>query len=140
MVRASVAPRQLECFDLFVHSVCVSLCSGVIAGMQSGMQQELRRHCETEDAAAGNKLFQGTLIGIMSPGASVLQVGGTAQASSCKLVVVAVAALVSFGSNLVNVAQVLGFTLINSTVALAGYYAAAFTVDKAWMGRRRMQV
>lgn len=25
-------------------------------------------------AAAGNKLFQGTLIGIMSPGASVLQV------------------------------------------------------------------
>lgn len=36
--------------------------------------------------------------------------------------------------------QVLGFTLINSTVALVGYYAAAFTVDKAWMGRRRMQI
>jgi hypothetical protein len=42
--------------------------------------------------------------------------------------------------NLAIPAQVLGFTLINSTVALAGYYAAAFTVDKAWMGRRRMQV
>jgi hypothetical protein len=35
---------------------------------------------------------------------------------------------------------VLGYTLINSTVALVGYYAAAFTVDKPWMGRRRMQV
>lgn len=33
----------------------------------------------------------------------------------------------------------LGWTLVNSTVSLAGYYAAAFTVDKAWMGRRRMQ-
>ena len=43
-------------------------------------------------------------------------------------------------ANLGTVDQVLGFTLINSTVALAGYYAAAFTVDKAWMGRRRMQV
>lgn len=39
-----------------------------------------------------------------------------------------------------GMAQVLGYTLINSTVALAGYYAAAFTVDKPWMGRRRMQV
>lgn len=36
--------------------------------------------------------------------------------------------------------QVLGWTLLNSTVALVGYYVAAFTVDKPWMGRRRMQV
>lgn len=52
----------------------------------------------------------------------------------------AVAALRLSLPNLGTAAQVLGFTLINSTVALAGYYAAAFTVDKAWMGRRRMQV
>lgn len=39
-----------------------------------------------------------------------------------------------------SVVQVLGWTLLNSTVALVGYYAAAFTVDKPWMGRRRMQV
>ena len=36
--------------------------------------------------------------------------------------------------------QVLGWTLVNSTVALAGYYFSAFTVDKPWMGRRRLQV
>ena len=34
----------------------------------------------------------------------------------------------------------LEWTLLNSTVALVGYYFAAFTVDRAWMGRRRMQV
>ena len=34
----------------------------------------------------------------------------------------------------------LEWTLLNSTVALVGYYCAAFTVDKQWMGRRRMQV
>ena len=36
--------------------------------------------------------------------------------------------------------QVLGWTLVNSTVALAGYYFSAFTVDKPYMGRRRLQV
>lgn len=39
-----------------------------------------------------------------------------------------------------SVVQVLGWTLVNSSVALVGYYASAFTVDKPWMGRRRMQV
>ena len=34
----------------------------------------------------------------------------------------------------------LEWTLLNSTVALVGYYFAAFTVDRAWMGRRKMQV
>ena len=34
----------------------------------------------------------------------------------------------------------LEWTLLNSTVALAGYYFAAFTIDKRWMGRSRMQV
>ena len=34
----------------------------------------------------------------------------------------------------------LEWTLLNSTVALVGYYFAAFTVDRTWMGRRRMQV
>lgn len=34
----------------------------------------------------------------------------------------------------------LEWTLLNSTVALVGYYFAAFTVDRAWMGRRRMQM
>lgn len=34
----------------------------------------------------------------------------------------------------------LEWTLLNSTVALVGYYFAAFTVDKRWMGRSRMQV
>lgn len=34
----------------------------------------------------------------------------------------------------------LEWTLLNSTVALVGYYFAAFTVDKRWMGRSRMQM
>lgn len=34
----------------------------------------------------------------------------------------------------------LEWTLLNSTVALVGYYFAAFTIDKRWMGRSRMQV
>ncbi|KAG2435777.1 hypothetical protein HXX76_006973 [Chlamydomonas incerta] len=36
--------------------------------------------------------------------------------------------------------QVLEWTLLNSSVALCGYYFAAFTVDRPWMGRMRMQV
>jgi hypothetical protein len=48
--------------------------SGAVAGIQMGVQGG-RDHCVTPPVA-GNKLFQGTLIGIMSPGASVLQVGG----------------------------------------------------------------
>lgn len=35
--------------------------------------------------------------------------------------------------------QVLEWTLLNSTVALVGYYFAAFTIDRPWMGRTRMQ-
>jgi len=35
--------------------------------------------------------------------------------------------------------QQLEFNLLNSSVALWGYYAAAFTIDLPWMGRRRMQ-
>ncbi|KAK9807684.1 hypothetical protein WJX72_006095 [[Myrmecia] bisecta] len=35
---------------------------------------------------------------------------------------------------------VLEYNFLNSSVALFGYYFAAFTIDKAWMGRRRMQV
>ena len=34
----------------------------------------------------------------------------------------------------------LEYNLLNSSVALFGYYFAAFTIDRAWMGRRRMQV
>ena len=34
----------------------------------------------------------------------------------------------------------LEWTLLNSAVALVGYYFAAFTVDCRWMGRKRMQV
>jgi len=34
----------------------------------------------------------------------------------------------------------LKWTLVNSSVALVGYYFAAATIDKAWMGRMRMQV
>lgn len=41
------------------------------------------------------------------------------------------------GTSLIGLLQ---FNLLNSSVALIGYYAAAFTIDKAWMGRRRMQV
>ena len=33
----------------------------------------------------------------------------------------------------------LEWALLNSTVALCGYYFAAFTIDKPWMGRRFMQ-
>lgn len=33
----------------------------------------------------------------------------------------------------------LEWTLLNSAVALCGYYFAAFTIDKPWMGRMRMQ-
>lgn len=36
--------------------------------------------------------------------------------------------------------EVLQYTFFNSLIALAGYYVAACTVDKPWMGRRRMQV
>jgi MFS family permease len=32
------------------------------------------------------------------------------------------------------------YTLLNSTVALTGYYFAAFTIDRKWMGRRNMQI
>ncbi|GBG31353.1 Inorganic phosphate transporter 1-1 [Hondaea fermentalgiana] len=35
--------------------------------------------------------------------------------------------------------QTLEYTLLNSGVALVGYYVAAFTIDKPWMGRRRLQ-
>ncbi|KDD76549.1 hypothetical protein H632_c186p1 [Helicosporidium sp. ATCC 50920] len=35
--------------------------------------------------------------------------------------------------------QVLEWTLLNSAVALVGYYFAAFTIDRHWMGRKRMQ-
>jgi len=34
----------------------------------------------------------------------------------------------------------LEYNLLNSSVALIGYYAAAFTVDRSWMGRWRLQV
>lgn len=59
---------------------------------------------------AGNKLFQSTFIAIINPSAKS------------------------------NIIQILEWTLLNSTVALTGYYFAAFTVDKKWMGRVRMQV
>ena len=32
------------------------------------------------------------------------------------------------------------WTVLNAFVSLVGLYAAAFTVDSAWMGRRRMQL
>lgn len=35
--------------------------------------------------------------------------------------------------------QTLVYVLINSVIALVGYYVAAYTVDKRWMGRRGMQ-
>ena len=35
--------------------------------------------------------------------------------------------------------EVLLWTALNSGVALIGYYFAAFTIDKSWMGRKRMQ-
>ncbi|KAK9839247.1 hypothetical protein WJX81_004005 [Elliptochloris bilobata] len=39
-----------------------------------------------------------------------------------------------------SLVQQLEFNLLNSCVALWGYYLAAFTIDLPWMGRRRMQV
>ena len=39
-----------------------------------------------------------------------------------------------------SVIQILEWTLLNSAVALVGYYFAAFTIDKPWMGRMRMQI
>lgn len=33
----------------------------------------------------------------------------------------------------------LEWTLVNSCIALVGYYVAAFTIDHPWMGRWRMQ-
>eukprot|EP00887_Chlorella_sp_A99_P005874 scaffold1.g5874.t1 len=36
--------------------------------------------------------------------------------------------------------QTLEWVLLNSAVALAGYYAAALTIDRRWMGRVRMQM
>ena len=41
------------------------------------------------------------------------------------------------GSNLLGLLE---YNLLNSSVALFGYYFAAFTIDRLWMGRRRMQV
>lgn len=35
--------------------------------------------------------------------------------------------------------EALEWTLLNSAVALVGYYFAAFTIDRTWMGRMRMQ-
>ncbi|GAQ81563.1 phosphate transporter [Klebsormidium nitens] len=32
------------------------------------------------------------------------------------------------------------YTLLNAVIALVGYYFAAFTIDKRWMGRTRMQI
>jgi hypothetical protein len=40
------------------------------------------------------------------------------------------------GSNLLGLLE---YNLLNSSVALFGYYFAAFTIDRIWMGRRRMQ-
>ncbi len=31
------------------------------------------------------------------------------------------------------------YTLLNAAVSLVGYYVAAMTIDKPWMGRVRMQ-
>jgi hypothetical protein len=41
--------------------------------------------------------------------------------------------------NEVTLFMTLKWTLLNSVVALVGYYVAAFTIDKQWMGRWRMQ-
>jgi len=35
--------------------------------------------------------------------------------------------------------QIMLWTCLNSLVALIGYYFAAFTIDRPWMGRTRMQ-
>lgn len=39
-----------------------------------------------------------------------------------------------------SIIEVLEWTALNSAVALVGYYFAAFTIDRPWMGRMRMQV
>jgi hypothetical protein len=41
------------------------------------------------------------------------------------------------GANLIGQLE---YNLLNSSVALFGYYLAAATIDRPWMGRRRMQV
>lgn len=104
---------------------------------------------------AGNKLFQGTLIAIMSPGATMLQVRSLDSIHATRRKIEYCMCLCYCYCNILEshhlhqntlsasrscCSQVLGFTLINSTVALAGYYFAAFTVDRPWMGRRRMQI
>ncbi len=38
-----------------------------------------------------------------------------------------------------TVLDTLEWTLLNSAIALMGYYVAAFTIDCKWMGRYRMQ-
>lgn len=59
----------------------------------------------------GNKLFQNTII--------IAIIGGN--------------------KSQVSLGNILNYTLLNSFVALCGYYFAAFTIDKKWMGRVRMQ-
>ena len=39
-----------------------------------------------------------------------------------------------------DILENLNYNLLNSTVAAVGIYAAAFTIDLAWLGRQRMQV
>ncbi|GAQ81972.1 phosphate transporter [Klebsormidium nitens] len=36
--------------------------------------------------------------------------------------------------------QTLEYTLLNSVIAYVGYFFAAFTIDRRWMGRTRMQI
>jgi hypothetical protein len=38
-----------------------------------------------------------------------------------------------------SVVKTLEYTLLNASVALVGYYAAALCIDKPWMGRRKLQ-
>ncbi len=38
-----------------------------------------------------------------------------------------------------SVVKTLEYTLLNASVALLGYYAAALCIDKPWMGRRKLQ-
>ncbi|KXZ53070.1 hypothetical protein GPECTOR_8g63 [Gonium pectorale] len=71
----------------------------------------------------GNKLFQGTFIKAIDT-IGRPRPGGWAQ-------------IINPSAGLI---QVLEWTLLNSSVALVGYYFAAFTIDKPWMGRRRMQM
>jgi hypothetical protein len=39
-----------------------------------------------------------------------------------------------------TIIQTLEYTLLNSVIAYVGYFFAAFTIDRKWMGRTRMQV